>query len=270
MPEGPELRIEADRLKKYINKEIISIKWNEKSKFFKKEINGLKLISYPLKIKNIWTRGKVLVFETENAYLVSQLGMTGFWTHINSKHCDLWFEFNNSKLYFNDYRHFGNLTICKDLECIWKNHGPCLLSTALKKWDNISPNTHQKIVNLKYYLEKLNNSRIQNKKICIYLLEQKHVSGVGNYLRNEVLYLTKISPHRKLKELTLKEKEDLFNASLRVIYSAYKSKGPPNGYYPDGKFKLMVYNQEQDFLGNKVVKEKIQNRTIHWVPEIQK
>lgn len=270
MPENAELAILADRLQKYVGSSINKIEWNQKSKFYKKPIKGIDQIKYPLKISSIWTRGKVLVFQCNHIYLVSQLGMSGNWIDNKEKHCDMWFDMNDKKLYFSDYRHFGNFGVYKDLSSVWKKHGPCLLSTALQKFDNKKLNKEQKTVSLEYYLEKINNPRIKNKKICVYLLEQRHVSGIGNYLRAEVMYKVKISPHRKLCELSLEDKKKLYRASLEVPYMAYKSRGPPKGYYPDGKFNLCVYECTTDPMGNKVVKEKINNRTIHWVPQIQK
>ena len=271
MPEGVELRILADKLQRYTGKKITKIEYSEKSRFSKKPIVGIDNISYPLIIKDIWSRGKILVFECNGVYLISHLGMSGVWTSKKGDHSDLWFVLEGEKLYFDDMRHFGNFTICQDLSCIWKKHGPCLLSTALQKFDNRSLNEHQEIVTYDYFLEKINYSRIKNKKICMFLMEQKYVSGVGNYLRAEILYRCKISPHRKLIDLNDEEKKTIYEICLKTVYSAYKTQGPSDGYYPEGSFELFVYGQTKDPLGNSVVREKdVSKRTIHWVPQIQK
>lgn len=283
MPEAGEIRLLRDSLQKYVGKQIISIKWDKNSKFSKHPIKNQNLIKFPLNIAKIWCRGKVLIFETKSmnktVYLVSQMGMSGYWSSEKNKHGNLWFTFgiqSKSKpgywytkeiLYFNDQRHFGNLIFTDSLTEVWKKHGPCLLYTSLCKFDKIK--SEQNHISLTDYIGKLNNKRIKNKQICAFMLEQKWFSGIGNYLRAEILYQAKIIPDRKLCELSQSDKEKLYKTSLKVIYSAYKSRGP-KGYYDDGKFTLKVYMKEQDPYGNPVVSQTFSDkRTMHWVPKIQ-
>ena len=53
-------------------------------------------------------------------------------------------------------------------------------------------------------------------------MDQKHVSGVGNYIKSESLYISKISPHRKLKDTNEDELKSLFNAIKKLLLVAIK------------------------------------------------
>ena len=88
MPESPEVAREADKIRKCIKKcnLITGICWDEKSRYATREnMKGINLVKLPLKVLNVYSRGKLIIFLTEDknkekTYLVSHLGMTGYWT----------------------------------------------------------------------------------------------------------------------------------------------------------------------------------------------
>lgn len=41
-------------------------------------------------------------------------------------------------------------------------------------------------------------NKYPNKEICQLLIDQSFVCGIGNYLRSDILYLSKIYPYKKL------------------------------------------------------------------------
>ena len=61
----------------------------------------------------------------------------------------------------------------------------------------------------------------ENKKqnICSFLLDQKKFAGLGNYIKNEVLYLSKISPFRKVNNLSKLELKRIYNNIKFVSFS---------------------------------------------------
>ena len=110
------------------------------------------------------------------------------------------------------------------------------------------------------------------------LMDQKIVSGIGNYIKAEALYESKISPLRKIKDITDDELVNLFKSVRSIITKSYKCNGATIRNYSDlannlGEycFSFKVYNQVLDSNGNKVFKTKTNDgRTTHWVSEIQK
>ncbi|XP_045031313.1 endonuclease 8-like 1 isoform X2 [Daphnia magna] len=80
-------------------------------------------------------------------------------------------------LSFVDFRRFGKWEVNVD----WgSDRGPC----PITDYENFRHN----IVN------NLENSAFKNKAICEVLLNQKYFNGIGNYLRAEILFRSKIAP----------------------------------------------------------------------------
>ena len=225
--------------------------------------------------------------------MISQLGMEGKWTTNKNKHTNfrIYFGYFDSVknryisdmiYYFQDSRHFGNFSIWTNLTEISKKHGPCLLTTALKIQSPDIPNKNTNdldepdgVVTLKMFSDKLKNRRIGTKRICDFLMEQKHFSGVGNYLRAEILYRAKINPNTILDNLNENHIEILYSAIIKQMILSYQSNGLTiktyvNGEGEKGNCPLQVYNKSHDPYGNKIYKflDK-QNRTVHWCPDIQ-
>ena len=272
MPEAVEVYLHTLEIEKIVKSDlIIGFGQDKKSKFYKKGLNGVELIQLPLKIKRVFSRGKVIVFVCEKLFLVSQLGMTGRWTVTPSKHSNFWIIFGKRykdsyvetfKLYFDDQRHFGNFSIVKSLDEIWKRHGPCWMMSSLYKYGKKTEfEPAQVLVTRDYWHQKVKASKMM---ICDFLLEQKYMSGVGNYLRCEAMYRGKIDPRKKCCELTKIERDLLYEKILETIYLAYRDKGPSNGYIDGGRFRLYVYGQVEDVKGNPIQTFQSKNRTVHY------
>ncbi len=301
MPEKGEVQVIADQLQDLIlGKTLINLKYDLNSRYNKEELQGFSELKFPYLCKEIKTKGKKIIItlekleeskdESKKVYLLSFLGMSGKWIPADNKskeeekgkHSNLWLEFGtyrrnrlgkgpsirscNLRLYFDDPRHFGALRIFhKESEMtkfLNKTTGPDLLT------DDISPEEWQK---------KLKN--FPQKEICLFLLDQKQFSGIGAYLRAEILYSCGISPFRKIKDLSDDEISNLLKVSKEKIKESYDAKGLTIRDYlaPDGsrgEFKQIIYGKEEDPLGNPVVKDKDSKsksaRTIHWVPAVQK
>jgi len=291
MPEGVEIKIQVNRLRPICKgKTIIGIEWNKS--YQKNGVKNSEIFNLPLTVTDVWSRGKVIVFETtdpsgQTLYITSQLGMSGHWVSSPQKHSNLWFKFgiphpqNNEywlvthTLWYDDQRHYGELGFYRDLSPVWKRHGPCLMTTVLVDKGVIneeSLNTHQKRVPFDLYKEKIRNKRFKgDKRLAEYMMDQTRVSGVGNYLRAEILYQAKISPKRLLSSLTDTDIETLYSCTLDVMYRSYTDKG---GYHVGtdcgSGFEKVVYKREHDPYGNPVVKfQDKDKRMCHYVPTVQ-
>ena len=94
MSESPEIRLQIDSLKSIIGKTIVGINWSKS--FQRNGVKNIQIVKLPLKVSDIWCRGKVIVFETRDSeskvlYITSQLGMSGFWSETKYDHSNLWF-----------------------------------------------------------------------------------------------------------------------------------------------------------------------------------
>lgn len=296
MPEVVEICVISHYLTTYIkDKYITNIEINGGR--YKNGIPNLDIIfnTLPLKIMNINTKGKLLWFELLNEktneifIILNTFGLSGIWTFNKLKNSDILFEINNMiNLYFDDQLHYGTFKITnkKGLTKKLNELGDDLLKTQFTDLD---------------FLKKINSLKNKNKKIINVLMEQKKNglgSGLGNYLVAEILYHAKISPHRKIIDLST---EDIFVLSNTIKYilklcyhtcnigyfnylSDYISlhkKQIEKKIFPsfhndiiiekNDVFKFYVYRQNVDPFGNKIKKEKILNsRNFYWVENIQK
>ena len=268
MPEGPEVKKVTDFLKESLNHNIIvDIQIN--SGRYKKHgpfdgYQSLKNI-LPAKVTFVSCKGKFIWVEiNNNLYLTSTLGMTGSWSRTKTKHSHVTLVLaNGSEVYFNDVRNFGTLKVFNSLEAFHKKLntiGPDMLSGY------ILPKSFRNIV------------RTQKKKsIAEILMNQKLMSGIGNYLKAECLYASRISPHRTCDSLSDEEIDLLFENCKTIIRRSYELGGATIQSYrqPSGEpgmfsRRFAVYGHKQDPDGREVIKEKTRDgRTTHWVPEVQ-
>ncbi len=77
-------------------------------------------------------------------------------------------------------------------------------------------------------LHYISQKKFQNKSLSALLLDQKFVLGMGNYLRSEVLFLAKIHPDKTIGELSAQKKKALAKYINLVMIQAYEHKGVTN------------------------------------------
>ena len=280
MPEGPEVKRQVDYLSKYQNKILTNITINSgRYKKHKPFDNYQRLVdSLPLKIKEINCKGKFIYIIFENQMvLFNTLGMTGYWSNkSNVKHNNLTFLFDKLKtpLYFNDYRNFGTFK--------YQN-----LDELNKKLNQLGPDILQDYNNFEEFEKRVNKKR-NSPEIGKVLLDQKIVSGCGNYLRAEVLYHAKISPYRGTDDLQTKELKLIWNYLTKIGWIFYDYQKAINkkiikkndklikiyidfDTYNDSYYhhNFLIYNNQTDPYNNTVIKELLGNRMIHYVPLVQ-
>lgn len=271
MPEGAEVLETAVSLHKKIHGKILfGITVYHTSRYYKNGgIDKLKEVQFPIFINRVYSRGKKIIFDgldvnMHEIYFVSSLAMTGTWQYQKDKHSGLELSFETFSLFFDDPRHFGSFIICltkEQLEKALKTVGPDFLT------ENISFEDYNKI---------LENRFVKKRQIAGFLLDQKYFSGIGNWVRAEVLYESRIAPYRTIESLSLEERKRLHYWSIKVLRDAYQVKGltiqnfiSPEREY--GRYKVKVYGREKDPYGNPVVRDVFRDkRTMHWVPNVQK
>lgn len=258
MPEGPEVKIQVDNLQYLQNKILKNIIINN-GRYKKKPIPNLNLFLklLPLKIESIKCKGKFIYFTFYDSDIVifNTLGMSGYWTTDNNnvKHNNIQLIFDNKLLnpvYFNDVRNFGTILIKTktDLQNKLNKLGPDILS----KTDNFN----------EFY------KRLQKRKnnyIAILLLDQTLISGVGNYLRADAIYLSKINPLAKKDDLNYNELKTLFESVKQLAQYKYNesNKTKIKKLYRNNTF--LVYNQTEGPNKEKVKSIKLKDRTFWYV-----
>lgn len=273
MPELPEVETVKETLKQLIlNKKIIAV-----------NIYYEKIIEYPVidqfkqqiinqTVNDIKRRGKWLMFELDDYYLLSHLRMEGkYFIRDNgaslNKHEHVAFIFDNKEeLRYQDTRKFGRMhLIQKDLLSSSKP----FTELGLEPWDEN--------LNVDYLKNKYHNKKLPIKTV---ILDQTIIVGIGNIYADEILFLSKINPLKKSNELTDKQLKSIIDNTKYVLDRAILKGGTTIRSYTSsegvhGRFQdeLAVHGKEGNecpSCSGSVVKIKVGGRGTYYCPLCQK
>lgn len=104
------------------------------------------------------------------------------------------------------------------------------------------------------------------------LMDQTFISGLGNWLADEVLYHSRIAPARTGASLSIGEVEKLRKNILSILETAVEAGADEHKYPKDWLFHVRWGGgRGHEFhLGQKLIRETIGGRTTAWIPEVQK
>jgi formamidopyrimidine-DNA glycosylase len=246
MTEGPKTYFYYSFIRQFKGKILRSIKILTKrhnTDSFKKLLKQL-----PLPIINIGVKGKNIWFTlSNNMTIFITHGMTGAWrlkddTDSITKYDIHRLEFNiNGKiLYFNDWNNIATIRIFEDENSLNEQLdglGPCILC---------KPNYNE-------FYERFEKTANRKKEIGLLLLDQSVVSGIGNYLRADILWKAGVSPYRKYKTLTEGERRKIWKYSLSESLKHYKFMKRRGKVFPTDRIDtFLIYRKHYDDKGRKV------------------
>lgn len=269
MPELPEVETVKNTLKKQVlNKKIIlsNIYWDNiiaspKPEEFKEKIKNQI-------INDVLRRGKWLMFELDDYFLLSHLRMEGKYFIRNigderNKHEHVIFTFDdNTELRYHDTRKFGKMYLIEKDKVY--NEKP-LKDLGKEPWDET--------LTKEYLKEKLNKKEIKTQ-----LLDQSIIVGIGNIYVDEVLFLSKIHPETKGNELNEKDLENIIKYTRKTLEKAIELGGTTVKSYTSsegvhGRFQneLLVHTKEIcPTCNTKIEKITVGGRGTYYCPKCQK
>lgn len=274
MPELPEVETVRNVLKLWVKGKSIK----SSSIFYDKVLENMVFDDFKIKIINqqiidIERIGKYLLFILDDYVLLSHLRMEGKYYLLNDevidekikKHQIISFLLDDgSTLVYHDVRKFGRMKLL--------NKDNYLEDVSLKKLGK-----EPFYASDKELYEKIKNS---NKPIKELLLDQSVMAGLGNIYVDEVLFLSKIHPLKKGKEIKLKECANLIKNSIIVLNKAIELGGSTirsyhSGNKVDGRFQneLNVYGKKGHHCSccNTLIEKTIVGgRGTHYCPKCQK
>ena len=246
------------------------------------------VVALPLSVLSVNVKGKFCWIELENEWYIGiTFGMSGgiyyeptdevLSDHSKltghkiskmeyTKHFHIKFETSSgSAFYFGDARKFGTITLSKDR------------SQLKKKLDKLGPDmlTGQPITD-EQFIEIFRQYKFNSSNICQVLMGQKAISGVGNYIKAEVLYECGINPWALVSDLNDQNLIQLHSSIRRIAHLAYFGHGASLYTYTGtrkekGSFQnlLQVYGKKTDPNGLEVViipdKQSPDRRATHYV-----
>ena len=288
MPELPEVEVVKRSLEsQIINLTLKKVKINDGNLRYKVKKQDLKKI-IGLKIQKIVRRSKYLLFFFDkNFTMVAHLGMTGKFFLINKnkkifktsfyyqiednlkKHNRIIFYFSgNLQLIFNDVRKFGFIKIFS------KNN-----INNVKHLKLLGPEPLSGNFNFEYFKSYLKGKKRNIKDL---LMDQKFLSGLGNIYANEILFLSKINPKRKIVKLTNQNIINIIKHTKTVLKKAISLGGSSiknfsNSEGKKGNFQQLfnVYGRKSEKCSNadcngKIKKINLSNRSSFFCVLCQK
>lgn len=275
MPEGPELLRSADQLQCLVGSRIATIgviggRYRDRFPDGLAEFMQV-LSSDRCEIAEVMVKGKFMWWRIHQRWAMwCTYGMSGQWSFLPGKHAAVGIactDGTTSKTaYFNDPRHFGTLRFVHDpkgdkTDAKRRSLGPDMLN---------DPPTHDFFAECIRFTPK--------RTLAEALMDQRCVSGVGNYVKAEALWLARLSPHRRCDGLDYDELARLCDAVTGVMLASYRSGGATISTYRnvdgepgEAQRRFAVYGHTVDPLGNPVVREATKDgRTTWWSPAIQR
>lgn len=241
---------------------------NSKGKYIYMIFNGDNIMGNTLGLSGGWvfkTQEDKYIYPDMTRYFIEKQKLNEYQERALN-HLRVEFEFDNGSLYFFDQISYGTIGFFTDIEKL------------NKKLSTLGADIMDETTTLEIFTSSI--KKYPKKAIGEVLLNQKLLSGIGNYLRADALWAAKISPFRKVKDLEPNEITHLFNALKGLTWGDYDmDKAKKLGWAGAGnKFKMpsdysdtfFVYDhKETDVLGNPVRTDELGNRTIYWAPSIQ-
>ena len=269
MPQLPEVHTVVHSLsKKIIN--LRPVKYNELWHKVNYSKNS-KLLHHKISdtiIKNIDRRGKYIVIDIEDAFIIFHLRMTGYLYHskaipLSNKHIRCYFTFSdNSFLIFEDIRKFGGFYFTKSLNILKDKIGLDALDPQITgSW--LFGIMKKKEIKIKYFL-----------------LNQKFICGLGNIYIDEILWESMIHPLCKTNKINIKKTYKLVSTIRKVLnksiryhgttFMNFKFDNMKTGNY---KSKLNVFDRKNKACKkckNIITKKHICGRGTYFCPNCQK
>jgi formamidopyrimidine-DNA glycosylase len=223
-------------------------------------------------IREISRRGKFIVITFNQDTLLIHLRMTGKLSFSKkpqqlSSHERLRLGIDDGRfLHYEDQRKFGK----------WY-----LLSNPEEKFSQLGIEPFSSEFTLKFFQTALNKSSLA---IKVFLLNQRHVVGIGNIYADEALWEAKIYPLRKANSLNLNEVKNLFKAVKNVLELGIANQGTSLGskmanYFSvnrkRGNYQTQLKVFRQDGIpcprcGTTIIKIVAAQRGTHLCPHCQK
>ncbi len=249
-----------------LSKSIVDISTTDKNLIKKITFKDFrnKLIGH--KFKSAFRRGKFLIVEIDGIpeKLVIHFGMTGDFQYVRSSEkpslvANVTFKFDdNSELRWLNRRKLGKIYLVKELADVklLKQMGPEPLKLSKKD-----------------FLDLL--AKNENMNIKAFMLDQTIIAGIGNVYSDEILYQSKINPHKKIKDLSKQKRDLIYEKMKKILKDApnYLSKYTPEGLVrkPFPKSWLISSRYQMKCpLGHKLKRETIAGRPARWCPVCQK
>ena len=217
MPEGPEIKRLAARLDKVLTNQPL-----KKLSFTYRNLNNFDDELGSQKITRVDSKGKaLLIFFESDRVIYSHNQLYGKWIIVRKGKMPT--TNRTQRLVISTARHSAYLYSASSIEVLKlkeiESH-PYLIK--------LGPDALSQDTGWKQIYAQCTSSKFNKRSLGSLLLDQKFVAGIGNYLRSEILYMSRLNPADQPKQLSQVKLRELSKEILRVTKQAYITAGVTN------------------------------------------
>ncbi|MBT8078148.1 MAG: endonuclease VIII [Gammaproteobacteria bacterium] len=214
MPEGPEIRLAADKIARVlVGQKIETVGFGlPQLKQYEKRLAGNV-------VSDVTTRGKAMLTRFDNGLnIYSHNQLYGRWYTVRRPK---WPKTNRQlRIELHTKTHRALLYSASDIAVL--DDDQLMQHPFLSR---IGPDILDKKLTAADVVQRLGAPEYRNRALGNLYLEQRFLAGTGNYLRSEILWAAGIEPRRKPSSLRQKELEKLASETLRISRRSYRTRG---------------------------------------------
>ena len=216
MPEGPETLRQVDELSDVlVGKKLTQVY------FYHSQPDEFRAKLAKSSVKSIEPHGKAIVINFKNELSIySHNNLYGKWKVLSHEEALKKNPFASLRLSLSTKKIHACLFSASDIEVIPTNQ-----LSAHPYIKSLGPNCLDKDLDWKNIKNRLTEAKFQKRKIKALLLDQKFVAGIGNYLRNEILFDSGIMPELKVFEISDKKLDNLAKSIISIPKRSYLQSG---------------------------------------------
>ncbi|WP_019390806.1 endonuclease VIII [Priestia filamentosa] len=272
MPEGPEIRIAADKVQKALTAYNIGEVW-----FAFPQLKHYEEILQGARVKRVDTKGKAMLIRFDNGYTIySHNQLYGKW-YIRAAYS--YPKTNRQlRLALHNEKYSALLYSASDIEVLRDEEVPIHPFVSRVGPDILSENVTEQ-----YLKERFLQKEFKGRRWSSLLLDQGFIGGVGNYLRSEILFVAGINPNKRPIECTDEELRRAACAVKKLMIQSYETRGITNDLQLVEKLKKQgekrssyrhwVFEREGEVCridGTDIVKIIAGSRRLYYCPTCQK
>jgi endonuclease-8 len=272
MPEGPEIRIAADKVQKALTAYNIGEVW-----FAFPQLKHYEELLQGARVKRVDTKGKAMLIRFDNGYTIySHNQLYGKW-YIRAAYS--YPKTNRQlRLALHNEKYSALLYSASDIEVLRDEEVPLHPFVSRVGPDILSENVTEQ-----YLKERFLQKEFKGRRWSSLLLDQGFIGGVGNYLRSEILFVAGIHPNKRPIECTDEELRQAAHAVKKLMIQSYETRGITNDLQLVEKLKKQgekrssyrhwVFDREGEACridGTDIVKIIAGSRRLYYCPTCQK
>ncbi len=271
MPEGPEIRLAADKVAQAIvGQAPVEVSFAfEHLKPYEQELTGTEI--YALE-----THGKAMLTRFANGLnIYSHNQLYGRWEVRDA------YDFPDTnrqlRLAIHTEKKSALLYSASDIEVL--NDDELADHPFLSQ---IGPDLLDPALTVEQVAARYASERFRRRRFTGLLLDQHFLAGTGNYLRSEILHVAGVHPNQRPMDLTDEQVHRLAQATLDLTRQSYDTKGVTNDLdrarelkqvgKSYGQYRFHVFNREDQMCytcGGPVIKEVLGGRRIYFCETCQ-